>query len=75
MNWKLFRAFIQHLLPVKAFYGEGYNHIAADGKTLRGSSDEAACVQKFFIFPCLWSILDRWKLQKTNENPDVPATA
>ena len=36
-----FRAFAQNLLPPDAFPGEGYNHIAADGKTLCGSSDEA----------------------------------
>ena len=69
-----FRAFTQHLLPANAFCGEGYNHIAADGKTLCGSSDEGVgkrAVQSFSFFHVARGlILGQVEIaEKTNEIP------
>ena len=69
-----FRAFTQHLLPADAFMGAAYNHIAADGKTLRGSedkSDEKRAVQSFSFFSVVRElILGHVEIaEKTNEIP------
>ncbi len=69
-----FRAFTQHLLPLGVFHSEGYNHIAADGKTLCGSSDEAngkGAVQSFSFFNVASGlILGQVAIaEKTNEIP------
>lgn len=69
-----FRAFTQHLLPPDAFPGEVYNHIAADGKTLRGSSDETngkRATQSFSFFDVARGlILGQIEIaEKTNEIP------
>jgi len=69
-----FRAYTQHLLPADAFPGEGYNHLAADGKTLCGSSDEAAgkrAIQSFSFFNVTCGlILGQVEIaEKTNEIP------
>ncbi len=69
-----FRAFTQHLLPADAFPGEDYNHIAADGKTLCGSSDETngkRATQSFSFFHVAKGlILGQVEIaEKTNEIP------
>jgi predicted transposase YbfD/YdcC len=69
-----FRAFTQYLLPANAFCTQEYNHIAADGKTLRGSSDETAqkrAVQSFSFFHVARGlILGQVAIaEKTNEIP------
>jgi len=69
-----FRAFTQHLLPANAFVTENYNHIAADGKTLCGSSDASAgkrAVQSFSFFNVAYQlILGQIEIaEKTNEIP------
>jgi len=69
-----FRAFTQHLLPPDAFIGEEYNHIAADGKTLCGSSDATGgkrAVQSFSFFNVAYElILGQIEIaEKTNEIP------
>ena len=69
-----FRASTQHLLPEDAFTGTTYHHIAADGKTLRGSedkSDEKRAVQSFSFFSVARElILGHVEIaEKTNEIP------
>lgn len=69
-----FRAFTQHLLPPDAFLGEEFNHIAADGKTLCGSSDQTngkRAVQSFSFFNVARGlILGQVEIsEKTNEIP------
>jgi hypothetical protein len=69
-----FRAFTQHQLPPDAFSGEDYNHIAADGKTLCGSSDPTVgkrAVQCFSFFNVARGlILGHIEIaEKTNEIP------
>lgn len=69
-----FRAFTQHLLPLDAFDGQGYNHIAADGKTLCGSSDETngkRALQSFSFYNVAHGlILGQVAIaEKTNEIP------
>lgn len=70
----VFRAFTQHLLPREAFMGQGYNHIAVDGKVLRGSEDAGGghrAVQSFGFFDtCRELILGQVQIaEKTNEIP------
>lgn len=71
----VFRAFTQHLLSKDAFVKkEGYNHIAVDGKVLRGSEDAAdghRAVQSFGFFDaCRELILGQIQIaEKTNEIP------
>ena len=69
-----FRAFTQHLLPPGAFSGAGYNHIAADGKVLCGSSDPSGgkrAAQSFSFFDVANGlILGQVEIaEKTNEIP------
>ena len=69
-----FRAFTQHLLPTDAFLDKVYNHIAADGKVLCGSNDEAIgkrAVQSFSFFDVARGlILGQVEIaEKTNEIP------
>src|SRR5699024_8699207 len=69
-----FRGFTQDLLPSDAFEGEGYNHIAADGKVIRRSTDKAenlSAIQSINFFDVAHQlILGQIQIEeKTNEIP------
>jgi predicted transposase YbfD/YdcC len=75
MNWRLlFVPLFNTCCLADAFVGKAYNHIAADGKTLCGSSDEAngkRAVQSFSFFNVAYGlILGQVEIaEKTNEIP------